>query len=167
METGWTPRTMKARRALDRIVTLPLLCCVLSTIFSMRMLAQTQTPQFPAQATSTLTVRITGIRNPKGNLRVKLSRDANVVEVREVAIDPKTLTAQVVFAGLPQGVYAVWLFHDENLNGKLDSGFMGIPKEGYGFSNNPPKRLGAPKYAETALVLNQPQLTTEIKLIYW
>jgi uncharacterized protein (DUF2141 family) len=73
----------------------------------------------------------------------------------------------VVFVKLPQGVYAVSLFHDENRNGKLDSGVMRIPKEGYGFSNNPAKRFGPPKYEETTFVLSQPQYTTEIKLVYW
>jgi uncharacterized protein (DUF2141 family) len=38
---------------------------------------------------------------------------------------------------LPAGTYAVQVMHDENDNGKLDSKFMGIPTEGYGFSNNP------------------------------
>ncbi len=144
-----------------------LCCCAFSTIFSTRTSAQSQAAKPDAQALSTLTVRMIGIRDSKGNLRVKLSRDSNVVEMREVEIDAKSLTAQVVFARLPQGVYAVSLFHDENLNGKLDSGFMRIPKEGYGFSNNPSKRFGLPKYEETTFVLSQPQSAIEIKLVYW
>lgn len=156
---------MKAGSSLHRFMTWPLLCCALSTMFSTRAAAQTQTAQLGA--TSTLTVRIAGIRNPKGNLIVKLSRDSNIVEMRKVEIDRKTLTAQVVYRKLPQGVYAVSLFHDENMNGKLDSSFMGIPKEGYGFSNNPPKRIGQPKYAETTFKLSQPEYTTEIELVYW
>jgi uncharacterized protein (DUF2141 family) len=38
---------------------------------------------------------------------------------------------------LPAGEYAVQVLHDENDNGKLDTNFMGMPTEGYGFSNNP------------------------------
>ena len=158
---------MKAGMALSRLVALPLFCCALSTIFSMHAAAQTQAGESGAPATSTLTVRITGIRNAKGNLRVKLSRDSKVVEMRQVEIDAKTLTAQTVFARLPYGAYAVSLFHDENKNGELDSSFLRIPKEGYGFSNNPSKRLGAPKYEETTFMLSEPQSTTEIKLVYW
>ena len=41
------------------------------------------------------------------------------------------------FEDLPPGTYAVQVMHDENDNGKLDSNFLGIPSEGYGFSNNP------------------------------
>ena len=38
---------------------------------------------------------------------------------------------------LPAGTYAVQVMHDANGNDKLDTNFMGIPVEGYGFSNNP------------------------------
>jgi uncharacterized protein (DUF2141 family) len=45
--------------------------------------------------------------------------------------------ARFVFKNLPAGDYAVLVTHDENDNGKLDSNMLGIPVEGYGFSNNP------------------------------
>lgn len=45
-------------------------------------------------------------------------------------------TISTAFADLPAGDYAIKLFHDENSNGQLDSNMMGLPKEGYGFSNN-------------------------------
>jgi len=53
------------------------------------------------------------------------------------------LSAQVAFTDLHDGVYAVSVFHDENENQKLDKDFVGIPKEGYGASNNPKKRWSA------------------------
>ena len=37
---------------------------------------------------------------------------------------------------IPPGTYAVKLHIDENENGKLDTNFIGIPKEQYGISNN-------------------------------
>ena len=37
---------------------------------------------------------------------------------------------------IPPGTYAVKLHIDENENGKLDTNFLGIPKEQYGISNN-------------------------------
>ena len=39
--------------------------------------------------------------------------------------------------GLPPGEYSLLLVHDENGNGKLDTNVVGMPLEGYGFSNNP------------------------------
>jgi uncharacterized protein (DUF2141 family) len=43
----------------------------------------------------------------------------------------------VRFGDLAPGRYAVRVMHDENGNRKLDTNFVGIPTEGYGFSNNP------------------------------
>ena len=40
------------------------------------------------------------------------------------------------FFDIPPGTYAVKLHIDENENGKLDTNFIGIPKEQYGISNN-------------------------------
>ncbi len=52
---------------------------------------------------------------------------------------------------LIEGVYAVAIFHDENLNSNLDTNFFGIPTEGYGFSNN-----GLfPIYNNSKFLLNQ------------
>jgi uncharacterized protein (DUF2141 family) len=40
------------------------------------------------------------------------------------------------FRDVPEGTYAVNVFHDENSNERLDKGLFGIPKEGFGFSND-------------------------------
>jgi uncharacterized protein (DUF2141 family) len=40
------------------------------------------------------------------------------------------------FSDLPAGTYAISVFHDENDDGVLNSNFVGMPREGYGFSNN-------------------------------
>lgn len=45
-------------------------------------------------------------------------------------------TVRVTVHDLPNGHYAIKLFHDANGNGEMDTNMLGIPKEGYGFSNN-------------------------------
>jgi uncharacterized protein (DUF2141 family) len=131
--------------------------------------------RLPAQTPSntTLTVRIVGARNAKGKIRVALFRsaegfpgDASKAFRRENApIDPHTLSSQIVLADLPAGQYALSVFHDENLNETLDKNFMGIPKEGYGASNNPAKKMRAPTFEE-ARFSHQADESLEIKLIY-
>lgn len=54
------------------------------------------------------------------------------------------------FQSVPPGTYAVSVFHDENSNGKLDTNFMGIPREGVGASNNAKGRFGPPKFPAAA-----------------
>ena len=54
---------------------------------------------------------------------------------------------------LPPGDYAVSLFYDENDNGKLDSNFIGIPKEPVALSNNAKPKFGPPKYKDAVFTL--------------
>ncbi len=121
-----------------------------------------------ASGKSSLTVKVTGIRNTEGNIRVTLRSGPNdVVKSSAVEIDPKTMTATAVFDDISQGTYGVAVIHDENKNGTLDFSEMGMPLEGYGHSNNPEKRMGPPNFDETKFTLDKREATIEIKLIYW
>ena len=62
-----------------------------------------------------------------------------------IKTDAKSI--EVHFEDIPDGKYAISLFQDENNNHKLDKNFLGIPKEGYGFSNNP-KTLLEPTFSD-------------------
>jgi uncharacterized protein (DUF2141 family) len=127
----------------------------------------TATCEMHAQAVSRLTVSVTRIRNAKGNIGFALYRDGNLVQNRQAEINPKTLTAVTIFENIPQGKYTVQLLHDENLNGKMDKNFLGMPLEGYGMSNNPKKRMSKPGFDETNFQVNPPECAIEIKMIYW
>lgn len=124
--------------------------------------------------TATLTVRVTGARNAKGKIGVTLFQSAQgfpddtskAFRQQSVEIDAKTMSAQLTFKDLPQGTYAVSVLHDENGNGKMDKNFVGIPKEGYGASNNPKKKRRAPTFDEAKFSLNSSEQTVEITLIY-
>jgi uncharacterized protein (DUF2141 family) len=78
--------------------------------------------------TGTLTVRVTGARNTKGKIGVTLFQNAQgfpddtskAIRQESVEIDPKTMSAQVMFKDLPQGTFAISVLHDENGNGKMD-----------------------------------------------
>ena len=89
-----------------------------------------------------LTVTITDIRAAQGSLMLSLvdsdaawNSQAKPVAARKVVAEKGEM--QFKFSDLPAGVYAVQVMHDENDNSKLDTNFLGIPSEGYGFSNNP------------------------------
>src|SRR5882757_8913603 len=125
------------------------------------------TTLLPAQSpnSATLTVRILSARNVNGVVRIALFQSTDgfpgdaskALRTQPAKIDPQTLTAQTVFSGIPQGTYAVMVFHDENGNGKLDKNMVGIPKEGYGASNNPAKRMRAPNFDEAKFSFNLQQ----------
>lgn len=102
-----------------------------------------------------LLVEIAGLRNNKGVCAVTLFNgpagfpgDAQRA-VGSVIVPVETTTAPhrvvAVFPDIPPGIYAVGLLHDENSNGKLDT-FLGIPREGFGFSGGGVARTGPPKF---------------------
>ena len=69
------------------------------------------------------------------------------------------------FDALPRGDYAVAVIHDENNNAKLDT-FAGIPREGFGFSRNPPIRFGAPRFTAARFTLAGDAETQQVKMRY-
>lgn len=102
--------------------------------------------------TYTLTVQFTNLRNTKGLVQAALlngSQGFPEDPKQRFAIGKTAIsgnTATIVFANIPAGKYVVVAMHDENSNTKLDKNFLGIPKEGFGFSNNPRIIVGAPSY---------------------
>ena len=64
---------------------------------------------------------------------------------------------------LPKGKYLVQLYIDENLNDKMDTNFLGIPKEQYGLSSKEIIRFRKPKFEEVSFDLNK-NLTIDITL---
>ena len=56
--------------------------------------------------------------------------------------------ATAIFENLKYGTYAVSSFYDKNDNGKLDTNFLGIPKEPTAMSNNAKGKLGPPKFKD-------------------
>ena len=89
-----------------------------------------------------LTVTVTDIRASTGTIRIAVvnseagwNDEAAAVVRKAIAVSGKETTFQ--FPGLSPGQYAVQVMHDENDNGKFDTNFVGLPMEGYGFSNNP------------------------------
>lgn len=56
---------------------------------------------------------------------------------------------------LPEGEYAIAVFYDENGNDKLDTNWLGIPKEKVAFSNAKMKTFGPPNFKECAFRLSK------------
>lgn len=74
--------------------------------------------------------------------------------------------ATVVWENLPPGDYGVAVIHDENRNARLDRNFIGIPKEGFGFANNPHVGLSAPPFQAAIVHVQCPFTDTDIHLQY-
>lgn len=94
-----------------------------------------------AASAGELTITVTDIRAATGTIQVSVANSeaawnnqAKPIAGKKVAVTDKQV---VLHFTLPAGTYAVQVMHDENGNDKLDTNFVGMPIEGYGFSNNP------------------------------
>lgn len=63
---------------------------------------------------------------------------------------------------LPDGDYALAVFHDANNNEKLDTNWLGVPKEAIGFSNARMKTFGPPSFRECTIDLDKDSQVTVI-----
>lgn len=121
---------------------------------------------------SDFVVQITGFKSNSGKCIVYLYKDKN-----GFPIDSKKALASVIviinngkatatFKSIAFGQYAVSVVHDENDNGKLDTNFLGIPKEGIGTSNNSMSTFGPPNYEDSSFKITTNNFFTNIIIKY-
>jgi uncharacterized protein (DUF2141 family) len=117
-------------------------------------------------------VEITGLHSDKGQIRCALFASSDGFPKdsgKAVAHTSTTISgghASCGFDGLAPGTYAISVFHDENGNGKLDTNFIGMPREGVGSSNNVKPHFGPPKFKDAAFPFSGSPLRLEITMIY-
>ncbi|SMQ93673.1 DUF2141 domain-containing protein [Xanthomonas fragariae] len=104
-----------------------------------------------------LDVGLSGLRSQQGMLRVVVIASTAQLDGAQRPVQAQTVpitssTPHIQFKNLPPGRYAVMVNHDENSNGKLDTNLIGMPVEGYGFSNNP-HTMRKPTFDEAAFDL--------------
>jgi uncharacterized protein (DUF2141 family) len=123
-------------------------------------------------ATGDLTVTVTDLRNDNGRLSVVLFNSPDGFPKKGdkafkiLRTEIKNKQGQVVFQKIPYGEYAIVILHDENKNGKMDYNVIGLPKEGYGFSNNATATLGPPPFKDAKFKVDKPKATQKIKATY-
>ena len=101
--------------------------------------------------TFSLTVNISGLDSDEGKVLVGIynsKEDFLKKRYKGDIVKIKDRKTTVVFKNVPKGEYAVSFIHDENDNNKMDTNFLGIPKEDYGCSNNAKGFMGPPKYED-------------------
>ena len=105
-----------------------------------------------------VTVTISGMNVDKGNVYIALyNSEANFLETPYKGAIAKVSDkkALATFKGIEKGEYAVSVFHDVNNNKKMDTNFIGIPKEPIGCSNGAKGFMGPPKYKNAKFKVNK------------
>ncbi|NVK51357.1 MAG: DUF2141 domain-containing protein [Flavobacteriaceae bacterium] len=105
-----------------------------------------------------VTVQITGMKSDKGNVYVALynaEKDFLKKPFKGDIVVVKNKKATAVFKNIKNGVYAISVFHDTNENKKMDTNFLGIPKEPTGMSNNAKAFMGPPKFKDAKFIVDK------------
>lgn len=119
-----------------------------------------------------LNVVADGLRNSDGLLAVTLYADdssrflAKRGSLYVGRVDAKAGTTRACIFVPKPGVYALALYHDENSDRKFDRSGLGLPTEGFGFSNNPATLAGLPTFTSVRLNVGKSGLTTRVHMKY-
>lgn len=134
------------------------LLLVLSTFLS------SGTPESP-----TLTIEITNMKEAKGEMIISVYSPENEFLGEETY---KTYTVKVespmtkTIVNLPAGSYGIFVAHDKNSDGEVNTNFIGVPTEAVGVSKNKLGGFSKPDFEECAVKLHSNQ-TIKIELVHY
>jgi uncharacterized protein (DUF2141 family) len=121
--------------------------------------------QSGATRTATVTVRVSDVESAEGQVYVGLCdrgfSEDRCFDGRFQPASPGTMT--FVFENVPVGMYAVAAYHDINMNERMDTNIIGLPREPYGFSNDVGRR-GPPNFRTAQVPVNPPETTIDVRL---
>lgn len=129
-------------------------------------------PCLHVYAQPSIHVTIHNVRNANGFCTIALYADAQNFLKPAKALKSKKIRAQkgvvhAEFDNVSPGTYAIAVIHDENSDNKLNTNFIGIPKEGYGASNNRLPMTSAPTFQASSFVVDGRSKELSINLKYY
>ncbi len=137
---------------------------VLLTSFSIGVAAQ-ELPEY--SNSSSFKLQIEGLKKAEGEIRIAMfnSKDSYTKDpIHAVVLTVDSTMVEWEVPVLPFGDYAIAVYHDKNKNGKLDTNFLGIPKESYGFSNNARGRFGPASWEDAQFAVKNEKEIHYIKI---
>lgn len=123
-----------------------------------------------ARSQTSIQIQVTDVSSQKGEIFAALYSSENGFpsdaskSIKTAKIVPSDGKASLNFTQIPEGKYAVAIFQDINGDGKLNTNIFGIPKEGYGFSNNVRNLLRAPTFEEASFRVGKSDIHLTIKI---
>jgi uncharacterized protein (DUF2141 family) len=119
-----------------------------------------------------LLVRVENVRSSRGLVAVTLYTDVRRKFLAKrgslyVGRVPARQGRTDVCIHVPRpGIYALAVYHDADSDRSFDRTGLGLPSEGFGFSNNPPTFLGMPNFGSVRISVPRSGTRTMVKLKY-
>ena len=119
----------------------------------------------------TLEIEFTGIRSLEGQIAVGVNSSPEgwprepEKELLWTKENMKDGTLVVTIEKLEYGTYAFSVLDDLDFDQEMKF-FVGIPREGFGFSRNPPHKLSEPGFDECSFEVDQPRQNITIEMRY-
>lgn len=107
-------------------------------------------------------VNLSGMHNANGKINFALYNSGSSFNdptqvYKSLILTPSVSTMSFTLDSIPAGTYAFGVFHDENDNQQIDQNWLGIPTEGFAFSNNAMGSFGPPNYDQAKFVVLKSQ----------
>ncbi len=119
-------------------------------------------------------VKVKNIRSSKGNILISIYNKASQFPLKPFKTvrlkKSKLKNGELYYTikGLKEGEYAISLLDDENMNEDMDYTWLGIPKEGYSFSNKArPSGISAPTFNDASFKLGKENKSVILDIEYW
>ena len=124
-------------------------------------------------SSSAIKVHIDGLQEAKGQICYSLfakskgfpDSSENTLQAKCVPIQERS--PRLTIENLHLGTYALAVFHDLNQDGELNRNFLGIPQEGFGFSQNPQIKTSPPSFGESAIIVVGAETNLQVHLQYF
>lgn len=139
-------------------------------VFSAQAMAADDCEGVRGPASSKLSVQVTSVRSAKGEIALTLypnikhrflAKGGKLARIRAKA----QLVTNVCF-WVPQGTYAMAIYHDSNTDHDFNRTIVGLPAEGFGFSNNPETTVGLPPLSAVRFVVGPTDRLLTIQMRY-
>lgn len=146
-----------------------LVICAILLLFQVKLFAQRVNTD---STKGELKINLQGVRNEKGVILLSLFSTPEDFPtnaqraVLKLRISVKQLQQPIIIKNMRPGTYALALLHDEDENGKMNTTFLGLPKEGYGFSNNVMGIAGPPSFEKASFMLPSKGTALTVKVKY-
>ena len=146
------------------IVFIPILCGIGSLFID-------KIPNNVAVNDNNVKVVIEGVRSENGKIVLAVFKDQEGFKtkkpIKRIELNKGDFDKNEIELSLDKGVYGISVLDDENDNNKMDYNFLGMPKEGFGFSNYYHKGLSKPHFDKFKFDINDRTIEQiEIRLRY-